>query len=40
MPAVPTELLIVGAGENVTIKSRSIASGISTGTIGTTAMKE
>ena len=27
-------------GENVTIKSRSIANGITTGTIGTTAVKE
>ena len=27
-------------GENVTIKSRSIANGMTTGTIGTTAVKE
>ena len=39
-PAVPTVLLIVDAGENVTMKSRSIAKGITTGTIGTTAMKK
>ena len=40
MSAVPTVLLIVGVDENVIIKLRSIASGISTGTIGTTAMKK
>ena len=39
MPAVPV-LFIVGDDENVTIKSRSITSGIITGTRGTTAMKE
>ena len=39
MPAIPV-LFIVSAGENVTIKSRSTASGMTTGTMGTTAMKE
>ena len=38
MSVVPA-VLIVLVGENVTIKSRSIASGMTTGTIGTTAMK-
>ena len=38
MSVVPA-VLIVLFGENVTIKSRSIASGMTTGTIGTTAMK-
>ena len=38
MTAVLTVLLIAG-GENVTIKSRSIAIGMTTGTIGSTALK-
>ena len=32
--------LLIFDGENVTIKSRSIAKGMTTGTIGTTAVKE
>ena len=39
MTAVLIVLLIAG-GENVTIKSRSIAIGMTTGTIGSTARKE
>ena len=38
MPTVLIVLLI--AGENVTIKSRSIAIGMTTGTIGSTARKQ
>ena len=38
MSEMLTVVLLVG-GENVTMKSRSIVSGITTGTIGTTAMK-
>ena len=38
MSVMLTVVLLVG-GENVTMKSRSIASGIITGTIGTTTMK-
>ena len=31
---------LIADGENVTMKSRSIANGMTTGTIGTTAVKE
>ena len=43
--SVPLLVLLVGiavlrvGGENVTMKSRSIASGMATGTTGTTAVK-